>query len=427
MNKVVRFFRGPLFPILMVQFIGSLGISLVIPFLIFLVIKLGGNGVVYGFLLATYSFFQLIGAPILGSWSDDYGRRKILLLSQGGTLLAWVIFAIALLLPMIALIPFSESFVLTLPLLLLFIARALDGLTGGNVSVANAYLSDISTDENRKANFGMMGMAASSGFVIGPALAGLLGSTSLEEMLPILGAIVISIIGMVAIYAGLPESRKKEEMEMPHKHLYFSDILNMPKIRLLIILYFIMFLGFNIFFSTFPVHASGPVAWDVQQLGVFFSFLSFSMIVVQGPVLSWLNRYFGDSSLFFTGNIILMFSFFFLSQLTSTLLFIGAALYALGNGLMWPSFQSILASEAGKTYQGAIQGYATSSGSAASIVGLLIGGLMYQYLGPKAFLFISSIFLIVVVIVGRMMWVSPNDSEKATPPLTSDNVHTKNS
>ncbi|MEL6191081.1 MAG: MFS transporter [Bacteroidota bacterium] len=411
MNAIIRFLRGPLFPILLVQFIGFLGISLVMPFLIFLTTKLGGDGVMYGFLLATYSCFQLIGAPILGSWSDKYGRRKILLLSQAGTLLAWAIFAIALLLPLTKLVSFSESVVLTLPLLLLFIARALDGLTGGNISVANAYLADISTDENRKANFGMMGMAGNLGFVLGPALAGVLGSTAMEEMLPVLGAILISILGVMAIYFGLPDSDKKEEETEEHKHLFLSDILRMRDICILIVLYFVMFLGFNIFFSIFAVHASTTVGWEVAELGVFYSFLAFSMVLVQGPLLSWLNKFLKDLPLFLIGNVILMVSFLFLAQLNTTLLFTGGFLYALGNGLMWPSFQSILASEAGETYQGAIQGYATSSGSLASIIGLLAGGFLYKYLGAQTFIYISSIFLIVSLIGIRMVWRSTK------PPL----------
>ena len=415
MNAVIRFLKGPLFPILLVQFIGFLGISLVMPFLIFLTTKLGGDGVMYGFLLATYSCFQLIGAPILGNWSDRYGRRKILLLSQAGTLLAWIIFAVALLLPLTELVAFSESAILTLPLVLLFLARALDGLTGGNISVANAYLADISTDENRKANFGMMGMAGNLGFVLGPALAGLLGSTSMEEMLPVLGAILISTIGVIVIYTGLPESKKEEDEEEAHKHLYLSDVLRMPNICILIVLYFIMFLGFNVFFSIFPVHASESVGWEVSQLGAFFSFLAFNMVIVQGPVLSWLNKFVKDLPLFLIGNLILMSSFFFLAQLSPPFLFVGGFLYAWGNGLMWPSFQSIFAAEAGETYQGAIQGYATSSGSLASIIGLLSGGFLYKYLGSQTFIYISSIFLIVSLIGIRMVWLAARSSSAKQP------------
>ena len=127
------------FPILLVNFIGALGYSLILPFLIVLVIKFGGNELIYGILGATYSFFQLIGAPILGRWSDSMGRKRILLLSQIGTFAAWLLFLVALIIPNNPLLnvenAYLGAFILSLPLLMLFGARALDGITGGNISV----------------------------------------------------------------------------------------------------------------------------------------------------------------------------------------------------------------------------------------------------------------------------------------------------
>ena len=131
-----------LFPILLINFIGTLGFSIVLPFLVFLVTDFGGNAIVYGMLAATYPALQLIGAPILGRWSDIHGRKKILLLSHGGTLAGWVIFLIALILPIQNLFSINSTIIgmitITLPVVVLFFARAVDGLTGGNVSVADA-------------------------------------------------------------------------------------------------------------------------------------------------------------------------------------------------------------------------------------------------------------------------------------------------
>ena len=163
-------------PILAVHLFGTLGFSLAIPFLVFIVEDLGGATWTYGLLGATYSAFQLVGAPVLGRWSDRTGRRPVLVASQVGTLAAWVLFLVALTLPVEGSVKIAGA-TLTLPLLLVFAARALDGATGGNVSVANAYVADLTrnTPELRQVAFGRMGMAASVGFVIGPAAAGLLG------------------------------------------------------------------------------------------------------------------------------------------------------------------------------------------------------------------------------------------------------------
>ena len=135
--------------------------------MVFLVIDFGGNSIVYGILAAMYPLFQLIGAPILGKWSDAYGRKKVLLVSNGGTLVGWLIFLFAFFLPVTNLFSISSAvigtFAITLPLVVLFFARSLDGITGGNISVANAYLADVSTDKNRSKNFGKMAISSNLG------------------------------------------------------------------------------------------------------------------------------------------------------------------------------------------------------------------------------------------------------------------------
>ena len=117
-----------LFPLLLSNFIGTLGFSIVLPFMVFLVIDFGGNSIVYGILAAMYPLFQLIGAPILGRWSDDYGRKKVLLVSNGGTLVGWLIFLFAFFLPVANLFSINSAvigtFAITLPLVVLFFARS---------------------------------------------------------------------------------------------------------------------------------------------------------------------------------------------------------------------------------------------------------------------------------------------------------------
>ena len=199
-----------LFPIILVNFIGTLGFSIVLPFLVFLVTDFGGNVVVFGIVAAMYPAFQLIGAPILGRWSDHYGRKKVLLVSQGGTLAAWIIFLFALFLPVENIFDVDSAifgtFVISLPLLVLFLARSLDGLTGGNVSVANAYLADVTPEANRSKNFGKMAISSNLGFIVGPAIAGVLGATIYEETLPVLAALFLSLAAVFVIKFSLKES-----------------------------------------------------------------------------------------------------------------------------------------------------------------------------------------------------------------------------
>ena len=214
--------RISLFPLLFINFVGILGFSIVLPFLVFLVTDFGGNALVYGLLSATYPAFQLIGAPILGRWSDFYGRKRVLLLSHAGTLVGWIIFLVALILPISNMFNVNSaiigSLVITLPLAVLFLARAVDGLTGGNVSVADAYVADISSDENRSKNFGKMAISSNLGFIVGPALAGILGATIYGEIIPVLAALIVSSVVLVIIIFVLKESKSSILMEVPEKN-----------------------------------------------------------------------------------------------------------------------------------------------------------------------------------------------------------------
>jgi MFS transporter, DHA1 family, tetracycline resistance protein len=160
-------------------------------------------------IIRNVSAFQLVGAPILGRWSDIYGRKRILLLSNAGTLVGWIFFLVALFLPKENILSINSSllgtFAITLLLLMLFFARFIDGLTGGNISVANAYLSDVSSNENRGNNFGKMAISSNLGFIVGPALAAILGSTIFGNILPVLAAFILSLVTLIVIGLTLKE------------------------------------------------------------------------------------------------------------------------------------------------------------------------------------------------------------------------------
>lgn len=400
--------RPALLPILAVNFVGTLGLSIVLPFLVFVVDDWGGNALVYGIISASYSAFQLIGAPILGRWSDRFGRRRVLLLSQGGTLLSWLVFLAAFALPERALWETTGgalgAFTLTVPLVVLLLARSLDGLTGGNVSVANAYLSDISADDDRNANFGRMALAANLGFVLGPALAGLLGGTALGHRLPVLAAVGVSTVALAIIAFRLPESRPRALTEdpdaaMPHQvlgpgerecvvedgGLGLRKVLGIPCIARLLATHFLVMLAFHFFYAAFPMHAARGLEWPPQRVGIFMAVLSLMMVLVQGPLLSRLSRSVPERSLMLFGLAVLAATFWLFGSDSLPLLLLAAAGMALGNGVMWPSLLSLISRAAGDRDQGAVQGYASSGGAMASIVGLISGGALFDLLGPMIF------------------------------------------
>ena len=362
----------PLYPLLLINFIGTLGFSIVLPFLVFLVIDFGGNAIVYGILAAVYPAFQLVGAPILGRWSDIYGRKKVLLVSHGGTLIGWIFFLFALFLPIENLFsidsPLFGTIVITIPLIVLFFARAIDGITGGNVSVANAYLADVSTDVNRSKNFGKMAISSNLGFIVGPAIAGILGSTIYKEVLPVLAALVLSLITLFVIGFTLKESKPAAMIQVPEKgnigkvfaqeckecytivnpkKIKFKDVFNLKYVSFLLFLYFFIFLGFNIYYTSFPIHAVGSLHWSITQMGIFYAVLSGMMVLVQGPVLRKALQKFSEEKLVIIGSIILGTNFILFVSNETFLIYVAAILFAVGNGLMWPSFLSILSKRAG--------------------------------------------------------------------------------
>jgi len=421
----------PLYPLLLINFIGTLGFSIVLPFLIFLVIDFKGNAIIYGILAAIYPAFQLIGAPILGRWSDIYGRKKVLLISHGGTLMGWIFFLFALFLPIDNLFsitsPLIGTLVITLPLLVLFLARSVDGITGGNISVANAYLADISTDENRSKNFGKMAISSNLGFIVGPALAGILGATIYQEILPVLAALFLSLLTLIVIIFALKETKSqlvvvtkqipekesirkvfahecKECYHAPNpKKLRFKDVFKLKHISFLIILYFFIFLGFNIFYTSFPIYAVDGLKWSLIELGIFYAVLSGIMVLVQGPVLRKALKKFSEEKLVIIGSIILGINFILFVAGNDILVYGAAILFAVGNGLMWPSFLSILSKTAGHAYQGFIQGVASSFGSLASIVGLITGGLLYNLIHSFTFLISAGIIFVVFIISFKLL------------------------
>src|ERR671915_1399370 len=407
---------------MLITFIGTLGFSIVLPFLVFLVMKFGGDAIVYGLLAATYPAFQLIGSPILGRWSDTYGRKKILLLSHAGTLAGWIIFLVALFLPVNNLLNIDimviGTFAITLPLAVLFLARAIDGLTGGNVSVADAYVADISSDENRSKNFGKIAISSNLGFIVGPALAGILGATIYGEVLPVLAALILSSVVLVIIIFVLKESKSSILMEIPEKNsvgkvfsfeskecyktsnpkrLKFQDIFKLKYVSFLLVLNFLIFLGFNIFYTSFPIHALVGLGWTVTSIGVFYAVLSSIMVLVEGPVLRKALKKFSEEQLVIIGSVILGTNFIFFIVPNVALLYGAAVLFAIGNGLMWPSLLSILSKRAGTVYQGTVQGVANSFESLASIIGLMVGGLLYSLLGATTFLISAGVIFTVFI------------------------------
>lgn len=396
--------------LLAVNFVATLGFSIVLPFLVYLVTRLGGNALVYGAVGAAYSLFQLVGAPVLGRWSDRYGRKRILLLSQLGSALSWAIFLLAIALPRVPIAHVDSrllgSFTLTIPLLAVFAARALDGVTGGNASVANAYLADVTTRRDRARDFGRLAVSANLGFIAGPALASLLGMTAWGEGATVLAAFAISLAACGMIAFGLADPLPGPPEGLPQRAAVprvlgheikdcfrgrepsrpsLSAVARLRGVPRLLALDLLIFLAFNLFYVALPIHLARELRWPLARTGVFFAVLSLLLVVVEGPVLARARRHASERFLLLGGSALLAVSFPFFGAQATGLLYLGTLLLALGNGLAWPSLLALLSQAAGDEAQGVVQGLAGSCGAVASIVGLLVGGALYGSLGWRVF------------------------------------------
>jgi MFS family permease len=176
------------------------------------------------------------------------------------------------------------------------------------------------------------------------------------------------------------------------------EAIRLPGVAPVLVAYFLVMLGFNFFYIAFPVYAATGLAWSVGQTGGFFVVMSAAMAVVQGPVLSRASKRWSDVTLIVAGGLVLGASFLLFTLQSIAAIYAGAALLALGNGLMWPSIVSVLSRRAGREHQGAVQGVAGSIGALASILGLIVGGLLFDRIGPGVFVVCAVTIMLVALL-----------------------------
>jgi MFS family permease len=189
-----------------------------------------------------------------------------------------------------------------------------------------------------------------------------------------------------------------------------AEILALPSMKLLLALYFLIFFAFNLFYVAFPVYATTAIGWSLLEIGAYFAAMGLMMALVQGPVLTWLSARRSERGRVLGGGIVLAASFPFFISGSTAMIYLGTALLALGNGVMWPSLLAILSRAADRSVQGAVQGFAGSAGATASIAGLLLGGALYHGLGSGVFL-ISAV--VIAACCGLSLLIPPTGPDRS--------------
>lgn len=378
-----------LFSVILVVFIDLLGFSLILPLLPYYAEKYGATQLVTGLLVASYAAMQLIGAPLLGRLSDRYGRRPVLLASVFGTFLGFLLLGFADPIGSALANVFDPRAANIFVLAILFISRMVDGLTGGNLSVTQAYIADVTDAENRSKGLGMIGAAFGLGFIIGPATGGLLSQWGYA--VPAFLAAALSFGNLALIYLWLPESLTPEKRaQMPEKRPAVTlgalfSALKRPFSGSLLITRFFFGLAFAIFQTIFALYALQKFQLTARDTGFILTYVGVLSVFVQGFLISRLTRQFREDLLISASVILMALSLLGWALAPSVVwLLIVLTPTAVSGGVLNTLLSSTLTKAVEPQEIGGILGLSASIESATRIVAPILGGFLLGSVGSWA-------------------------------------------
>jgi DHA1 family tetracycline resistance protein-like MFS transporter len=362
--------RSPLVIIFITIFIDLVGFGIVIPVLPLYAERYGASEATVGILLAVYSAMQFVFAPILGKLSDRVGRRPVLLVSLMGTSLGFLLMGFAPLMP-VGFVLFG----LAPTLVWLFVARIIDGVSGANISTAQAYIADVTPPEERSKGMGLIGAAFGLGFIFGPAIGGALSHISPEA--PFFFAAAMAAANATALYFLLPESLSAEHRSAARRGgiVEVLEQTGVSQLGAVLATYFFSTVAFAMMTATFALFAAHRFKFDEAKTGYLFAYVGVIGAVIQGGLLGRLVKMFGDKPLTVTGTAIFSVSVFLfpLSQ-TVTSLILASTGVAIGNSLMTPTLNALASKSVSAAWQGRVLGVLSSVASLARIIGPVLGG-----------------------------------------------------
>jgi MFS transporter, DHA1 family, tetracycline resistance protein len=356
-------------------FVDMLGYSMILPLLPFFIQQQGGNAALAGGLQSLYALLQLFSGPILGSLSDRYGRKPILVICLFGTAVAYTIFG------------FANS------VALLYLAVLLDGLTGNNLTTSFTYVADVTEPEERSRGMGIVSAAFGLGLMAGPALGGLLSVHGL--FVPAFVAAGIALINTIYGIFVLPESLPPEKRSRHVPSLNFigqlQALFSVQNIRLLLLGLFFLNLAFSGLQTNFPLFSNARFQWDARQNGIFFAFVGVIAVFVQGFLYGRLQPRFGEKRLALAGLLLMsagMAGVAIATQAWMVYPIVGIA--ALGSGISIPSLSGMVSTRVPSNEQGRLMGGNQALLSFTAILGPILAGLAFDRIAISAPYWIGS-------------------------------------
>lgn len=379
-----------------------LGETLIFPLLPFLLASFTSDGRVLGLLTGSYAIAQFAFTPLIGALSDRFGRKPVIAVCVAGSVLGLGLFAFTVSTDWQT-IPWAAG--TGLPLALLFTARLIDGVSGGTAATAGAVLADISPPERRAKAFGLIGVAFGLGFILGPALGGLLGRINVN--LPLLVAVAVAALNLVLVLMVLPETHPVEaRIALPRKRelqpfTQLARIFRNPQVRRLCAAFFLFFLAFNGFTAVLVLYFKQAFGWGPGLAGAAFLVVGVVATVVQGGLIGPLVQRFGEwrLSLGGLGFVIAGCLLIALARASnaSAMVFTAVALLALGTGLVTPCLRSLVSRRLDDAGQGAALGSLQGLQSLGSFIGPPLAGLAYETLGRRSPFWLGMLLLAAVI------------------------------
>jgi multidrug resistance protein len=358
-----------LLPIFLIIVVDILGMAIIFPLLPFYAEHMGASPTQVGFLVATFAVCQLFGGPMLGRMSDHVGRKPLLILSQVGTLFGFGILAWAGNLWMI------------------FISRAIDGFTAGNISLAQAYIADVTKPEQRTKAFALIGVAFGVGFLLGPALGGFLSQYGYE--VPIYAAMILSALSILATWILLPATKTSAEAAARRFTVFdwktYAEYFRRPSLGLLLWQFAAFIFAFTLFMSGFALFAERRFTWNghafgPREVGYVYAYIGLLGIILQGGVVGRLSHRFGDRWLVRYGFVFGTAGFVALAWTYDIvpLLIVGFVI-SFGTGVLRPALTSLITQLADRSEQGGVLGLTQALQSIAQITAPVLGGFLIDH------------------------------------------------
>ncbi|HEV3058638.1 MAG TPA: MFS transporter [Vicinamibacterales bacterium] len=369
----------PLLVIFLTIFVNLVGFGIIIPLLPYYAQTFGASPVIIGLLFAVFSLCQLVAAPALGDLSDRHGRRPILIFSLAGTVISFVMLAVAHSVTM------------------LFAARIVDGLSGGNISTARAYVADVTEPKDRARAYGLIGAAFGLGFILGPALSGVLSRVSYTA--PIWAAAGLTLAATVMAWLWLPETVHRAHAGVGNPFRYLPDLLKRPLVRRILVIDFTYWCAFAVFQTMFALIAARRFDFGVARTGYLFAGFGVLGAIIQGGLIRSVVRRLGDKRTFMVGVTFGAIGLVAAAVAPTPAMFIAALVpLALGIGFGHPTMSSLVSLVAKGDEQGRVQGAASAVESLGRTVGPVWGSASLQQIGESV-PYISAAILLLFTLV----------------------------